>query len=893
MRAFSRPPMSRPACRTARRARRTRARTLALALVLLAWFAQLGLTVAHAAVMGASLAGAGAWCGDPAQALVAAAEMPPELRAADAPAAAAARACTHRGAARRRPRAGAGRAAGAACTRAHADAARPGAARARLRPALPARPAAVVATACVARCRVPAAPGFSVPGGPGPALPVPLSWSRLPGAPWRAPDPTMSTPSRAVLSALLLAPCVTAQAQPAAPAPAAAASAPAPAPSGATAQSVTVTGERDGPKKALKAEQALTPGGVSLVEGEDLRLRNVTNLADMLRFVPGLWAAGGTTGDGAFLSSRGSNLDATHYDGNGIKLLQDGLPVTAADGNNHNRDVDPLSARYVVVARGANALTYGASTLGGAIDFITPTARDGAPNEALLNGGSHGQRQGRLTWGTVAGAFDALLTVEARRSDGYRDHMRQQRTGLYANAGWTFGDAVRTRFYATAIDNDQQLPGTLTRDEWQANPRQAQAAAAAGDYQYNVRTWRLANKTTWDLDAASSLSAGVSFESQRLYHPIVYAPPFFSLLIDTEQRNLGGTLRWQRRAGEHDLLVGLNVGRTTVGGSNDSYVPGGAATPSTWVDNRAFNAELFAMDRWRFAPDWTAVYGAQVVSGDREVRNTDVGSGAVRHPQGDYTSLNPRVGVIRQWTPAVQFFANLSRLYEAPTLYELEDDARADGSTLDAMRGTVIEVGTRGSHESGRQRWHWDVALYYGRLRDEILSRDDPAAPGTSQSLNVDGTVHAGVEALFGASLALDEAGVHRFEPLVNLTLNHFRFRGDATYGAGRLPAAPRHVLRGELLYRHAGGFFAGPTFDVVGRRDADFANTYTVDAYTLWGLRAGYAAKQWEAYAEARNLADRKYVSLFSVQNAAAPGAAILSPGEPRSLYVGARLKF
>ena len=47
-----------------------------------------------------------------------------------------------------------------------------------------------------------------------------------------------------------------------------------------------------------------------------------------------------------FFSSRGSNLDATDYDMNGIKLLQDGLPITTADGNNHNRVIDPLSARY-------------------------------------------------------------------------------------------------------------------------------------------------------------------------------------------------------------------------------------------------------------------------------------------------------------------------------------------------------------------------------------------------------------------------------------------------------------------------------------------------------------------------------------------------------------------
>ncbi|MCG8436538.1 MAG: Plug domain-containing protein, partial [Pseudomonadales bacterium] len=106
-------------------------------------------------------------------------------------------------------------------------------------------------------------------------------------------------------------------------------------------------------RAGLQRELALTPGGVTLVEAEDLEERNVATLGDMLRYVPGMWTADGSTGDGTFLSSRGSNLDSVNYDGNGVKLMIDGLPVTAADGNNHNSFIDPLAARYAVIARGA------------------------------------------------------------------------------------------------------------------------------------------------------------------------------------------------------------------------------------------------------------------------------------------------------------------------------------------------------------------------------------------------------------------------------------------------------------------------------------------------------------------------------------------------------------
>ncbi|MDD3354021.1 TonB-dependent receptor [Zoogloea sp.] len=659
-------------------------------------------------------------------------------------------------------------------------------------------------------------------------------------------------------------------------------------------------------KQELRAEQALTPGGVTLVDSDELYQRNISSLADSLRYVPGVWAASLSGADAMFFSIRGSNLDATNYDMNGIKLLQDGLPVTTADGNNHNRVVDPLAARYAVVARGANALTYGASTLGGAIDFITPTARDTAPRDAFVSGGSHGQLQGRFSAGGVSGPVDGLVTVETKRWDGYRDHSQQEREGLYANAGLQLSDAVRTRFYATYVNNKEELPGVLTRAQWRDDPDQAEAAAVSGNYQVNVETWRVANKTTWEINPDSRLTAGISYEEQRLFHPIVdkvmvdFDGPgplspveVFSLLINTKQRNLGTSLRYDLRVADHDLLAGLNYGQTKVNGGNYRNDGGHRNGLTQRVDNDADGLELFLMDRWKIAPRWTVVYGAQAVDASRDVRTTTVSSNTVRNPKADYNSINPRVGLIHQPVPDVELFANLSRLYEAPTNFELEDDVRGNNQTLDAMHGTVFEIGTRGTRTVGKVRWRWDLAAYYARLRDEILSVDDPAAPGTSLSTNVDKTVHAGIEALVAASLPLDASGSHRIEPLVSLMVNRFKFVDDRVYGDNDLPAAPSYALKGELLYRSASGFFAGPTLDMVGRRYVDFNNSYKLDAYTLWGLRAGLTRKSWEVFGELRNLTDKDHIAYTRVVDVAAPDAAVLYPGEPRSLYVGARFQF
>jgi len=658
-------------------------------------------------------------------------------------------------------------------------------------------------------------------------------------------------------------------------------------------------------KAEIEAERAATPGAVTVLDGEELYSRHITGIADMLRYVPGVFAESSYGSDELFFSSRGSNLDSTDYDKNGIKLLQDGLPVTTADGNNHNRVIDPLSARYITVARGANALTYGASTLGGAIDFTSPTARNGAPLSVFLDGGSHGSLNGRATVGGATESVDGLLTLESRQWDGYRNHSAQKRWGLYGNAGWQSSPATNVQVFATYVYNDQRLPGALTSAEADADANQASDAALDGDYGKVVRTARLATKATWMIGADSSLSAGLSYEAQSLFHPIVNQifvdfdgagpnPPVevFSLLIDTDHRDLGAMVRYDRRIGAHDLRAGLNYGDGSVKGGNYRNLSGRKNGVSEHVDNTADSLEVFVADRWRAFARLTAVFGVQAVSAARHVRTTNADTGAVSNPSERYSSVNPRAGIIFSLNDAGDLYANVSRLFEAPTTFEMQDDVRGGNATLEPMSGTVAEIGWRSTaRPSPVTRWNWDISAYYARIRDEILSVDDPNAPGNSLTANVDETTHAGIETLLGASFAA--GGAHRVEPQVSFTLNRFSFDGDPAYGDNRLPAAPAYAARGEVLYRHGSGFHAGPTFDFIGDRQADFANTYTVGGHTLVGLRAGVSGPRWEWFGEVRNLLDEDYVASLSVRNVAGPDARVLNAGAPRSAYTGVRVSF
>jgi len=677
---------------------------------------------------------------------------------------------------------------------------------------------------------------------------------------------------------------------------------------GTTLGTIEVHGTR---AESIRAAQAQVPGSVYAVDGQTLRERAVNNLADALRYVPGVMAGSNAGGDDMVLSIRGSNLNALSYDNSGVALFQDGLPVTTADGNNHNRMIDPLIARDVIVANGINALTYGASDLGGAIDFISRTARNSDPREVFLSGGSHGQSEAALSAGGISGAFDGTVTLGARHFDGYRNHSRQNRDSLYANGGWQPSDDFSLRVFATHIDNRQQLPGALTRAQFDADPWQAEPSYAAGNHQLNVRTDRVAAKGTWNIDADSKLEFGASYERQRLFHPIVdvYVPDgpdpdaplldVFSLLVNTDQRTSGGMLRYHLHAGRHDLLAGLDVADTTDRGGNYANDAGRRGELQDRVDKLARSTRVFVMDRWQFARDWRLVYGAQGVStrlDDQQVDGVNHGNLQPRNQKNRFSSFNPRVGLIHAFTADSEAYASVGRLYQSPSNFDLDNARMERGphANLEAMHGAAYEAGLRGaSAASGESsHWHWKVSAYYERIRNEIFSVDDPNAPGISLTSNIPRTIHAGIEALLRASFPLSGGG-SRIVPLVSFTWNDFHFDRDLAYASNRLPSAPRYAVHGEAMVRGAGGFYGGPTFDAVGPRYADFANTYRIGGYALAGLRAGFRDGRWEWFAEIENLFDRRYPVTVEALNQASADDPVLNPGAPRSAYAGVRLHY
>jgi iron complex outermembrane receptor protein len=625
-----------------------------------------------------------------------------------------------------------------------------------------------------------------------------------------------------------------------------------------------------------------TPGGVAVVPDTAWKDTASGTLKDILDFTPGVFVQP-KWGEDSRLSIRGSGL-SRNFHMRGIQLYQDGVPVNAADGSTDFQELDPTAFRYTEVYKGANALRYGANTLGGAINFVTPTGYDADLAQGRLDMGSFGFRRGQASSGGADGAVDAFATASWLRQDGYRDHSAGHSVRASGNVGWRVNPGLETRLYMAYADIQQDIPGSVSKAAALTDPKSSVTNNLNNDYQRNIESWRLANKTTLQFDTAT-LELGGYAVNKHLIHPIFQ-------YLDYTYHDFGG---YGRIVDERDvaghanrLTAGVTVSAGWVDNTqstNSGGSKGGLLSAST---DRSVNYLAYVENAYDLRPGLALIGGLQFVHATRK-RNDRFDNATDTSGETDYTFLNPKVGMLWQAAPDWQVFGNLSRSGEAPTFGELNFTNAALSDTK-AQTATTLEIGTRGRVRD----LTWDVALYRAHLKDEFQYFD--LGGGNYSVTNADKTIHQGVEAGIGWAVAKGLAAGGGTPDSLTLdtayTYSDFKFDDDATWGDNDLPGAPRHFIRAALTYRHPLGFHVGPNIEWVPQAYfVDNANTVTTKSYALVGFRAGYdLSESLSMFVDLRNLANTKYIASSSVAATATNASSLFEPGTGRSVYVGLR---
>jgi iron complex outermembrane recepter protein len=636
-----------------------------------------------------------------------------------------------------------------------------------------------------------------------------------------------------------------------------------------TADRITATAPGEG---VARAEAAQVPGGADVVSANDYADGRASTFSDIFAFSPGVFAQPRFGAEEARLSIRGSGLQRTFHM-RGIYLMQDGVPITLADGSGDFQTVEPLALAYTEVRRGANALEYGGTTLGGSINFISPSGHDGGGIHPRIEGGSFGYRRALVTMGDVVGSGDYFASVSAYQQDGFRDWSHQEAERLFANAGFKLSESAETRFFVSALNSYSQLPGSITKAQLSADPEQANATSLAGRQKRNYELYRLANRTVIEFDGSQlELTAGYSYKD--LFHPI-----FQVLQQRSNDYNLGVRYITQQSIGgfANRFVIGATPSWNEVSDDRFVNVAGQKGAPAAASDQRSRNVTAYAQDELAVSAQWTLVAGVQWTDSNRRYLDHFLSNGD-QSLDSSYARVSPKLGFLWQVARSWTVYGNVSDSFEPPSFGELTGGPGVD--VLDAQHARTVEVGTRGN----TARVQWDISAYSARVHDELLGLNGPGGQPLG-TVNAPRTKHDGLEV--GAQIALTKSVTWRSSYL----WSRFRFDDNASYGDNALPGIPEHFYHGELNWALARGYFVALNTEWSPRRYAvDMAHTLFADPYAIFGVKVGRNEEvgfSW--FLEGRNLANRTYAATTGViADARGLDAAQFLPGDGRAVYAG-----
>jgi len=646
--------------------------------------------------------------------------------------------------------------------------------------------------------------------------------------------------------------------------------------------------ERRQTDEQARDEIQRVPGSVDIIPQDRIEEGRAANLKDVLDFTPGVLVRSRFgAADEAQVSIRGSGL-RNNFHLRGLNVLLDGFVYGQADGFSDFESLELLSVKRIEVYKGANALRYGGFTLGGAINLVTKTGHDEGLVGLRSEAGSFGYAKNHIATGQVWGPFDLYAGYTDMVLEGYRDFSAQIRHRFYSTYGYALGGGTTLRLDVSHTHNNEQLPGSLTRNEFEANPRQADpgsvAARAGRHYDYT----RGAFTVRTPLGQTGALEGRAQLDYLDMDHPLSFA------ILDHTTYTWGGEVRYVETAPLFGMAsrftVGLQYLSTDQQDVNFAQRLGNRGARTKNQTNQATNVALYVEEQLDVTPAVTLIVGAREQWAYRAVRDRFLANGN-QSGDVDYVAFVPRFGAIGRLTKDVQVYGNASYAYEPPLILELTAPGQLNTrnlSLLEPQKAWQFELGARGR---ALDRAAWDVAVYDIELWDEIQNVNVQPFTGAPFTIpryrNIERSRHMGVEAGFDVTLARDLAG-GALSGRAAYTWSRFVFVDDPSFGDNDIPGAPRHFLRAELRWDHPSGFWLAPNVELVPEGYVvNSTNRNRTPAYELGGVRMGYDYKPWNLsiFFEGKNLADTPWVSSVVVDSAT---GRFFEPGDGRAFYGG-----
>lgn len=633
-----------------------------------------------------------------------------------------------------------------------------------------------------------------------------------------------------------------------------------------------------------------TPASVDVLDGERLRAdgRAQLNLSESLALTPGVLARDRQNqAQDLQLSVRGFGARST-FGVRGVRVYVDGIPATMPDGQGQLSHVDLGSAERVEVLRGPFSSLYGNSS-GGVMQIFTQQGEGPLTITPSAAFGSDGFYRSGLKVTGRQGAMGYTLNASRFTTDGYRERSAAVRDLVNARFDWKLQGDRELMLVVNHVDARADDPLGLSRAQFDASARAADAAARVFNTRKSVRQSQLGLVYVHPLGGGQQLRAMVYQGSRATvqYQAIPVAvqnnPLHPGGVIDLARDYGGVDVRWtaQTTLADQPLEVVAGLAYDTLreqrrGLQNFSGATLGVAGALRRNEtNRVNNLDPYAQASLTLAQRWTLNAGVRrsTVSFDSADQFV-VGANRDDSGRAKYAATLPAAGLAFAVSPHLRLYTAAGKGFETPTFNEVA--YRANGATglnfaLRPSKSNNIELGLKGRSPPGAgTRFEWTAAAFQTTTQDEIVSQTNVGGRSTFQN--------AGATRRRGLELAASVAPAADWLAQLSYTLIDARYRDSFASCAvspcvvpnllvpagNRIPGIARSALAFEAGWRPAKGWRGGVEARWLGDVPVNDLNADAAAAFLTVAAHVGYLfeAGGWKLATTARidNLFNKKF---------------------------------
>jgi len=681
----------------------------------------------------------------------------------------------------------------------------------------------------------------------------------------------------------------------------------------ATLDDVTVTAT----KTPRKVEEATAT--TEVVKAADVEATQGSNVGEALRALPGVQAESSNGAYDTHIIIRGAGAKAA-YGVREIKIMVDGVPITDPDSLTRLDMVDTSLIERIEVVKGPNSTLYGANAAGGVINIITKSPFDDPGLSVKLGYGSYNSQDYHLQYAGASERFGYLVSGTRRSTDSWRDGNEFETNQFNGRFSWLFGDASDAALSLSYTKADLELPGKLTKAQFEDDPTQRTSEWV--NMGRDSEVGRVGLSLRHEFSGSRELQFQLYAQQWDHYHPVVtWINDGGATVVGADlQQNLPLALfgmqhllslgfsaqrddRDTKAFAYRDLVTGfVNGKKVALAPFTRSDAAGDLAevsrnTVDSWglflqdslrvaagtlvdlglrYDRVGFDIDTEIHREWAFvtARDGVSYFNYAAHREDVAIEKT-------------WEAWSPRIGVNQALTRSLNLYGAIATGFQTPAQSEVESNR-----DLEPQRSVNYEVGLRGHF---RDKHRLDLTFFSTTVTDEVVRLMDEK--GATVYDNAGRTLHRGAE--LSGSFQLPAC----FSLQANYSYSDFTFADyDEAERTGfpaktvlvsrdgnELPLVPRHKYTVALAYDPPRGVNARLSTVTWGKYFVDAANTDEYGGFTTVNAHAGYQRGRIGVFATVDNVLDTKYAAEVTKSY----GKTGYAPGAPRTWTVGVTGRF